>query len=82
LRPFRFRTARLPVEPQPSLGLFPFSNATSFSVAPTGLDGLDGFYPQLKLRAIFVCPFGTQFPTRLRNKERWTEICGGNSVQI
>src|ERR1035438_7038840 len=31
LRPFRFRTARVPVEPQPSLGLFPFSNVTQGS---------------------------------------------------
>jgi hypothetical protein len=30
------------------------------SAAPAGLDGLAGFYPQLKLRAILGCPFGTE----------------------
>jgi len=34
--------------------------ATIFSAALAGLDGLDGFYPQLKLRAIPGCPFGTK----------------------
>jgi hypothetical protein len=47
------------------------------SVAPAGLEGLDGFYPQLKLRAIFACPCGTQFPTRLRSKEAGQKFAAG-----
>jgi hypothetical protein len=34
--------------------------ATILSAAPPGLDLLDGFYPQLKLRAILGCPCGTK----------------------
>jgi len=35
-------------------------HAAIFSAAPAGLDLSDGFYPQLKLRAILGCPFGTK----------------------
>jgi hypothetical protein len=41
-------------------------SATVLSAAPAGLDSLGGFYPQLKLRAIFSCPFGT-FPAARRS---------------
>jgi hypothetical protein len=46
-----------------------------FSAATLGLDGLDGFYPQLKLRAILGCPFGTR-PAAAGLKElAWQNLC-------
>jgi hypothetical protein len=36
------------------------NSGNDFSAAPAGLDGLDGFCPQLKLRAILGCPVGTE----------------------
>ena len=43
-----------------SLGRATEIPAPVLSAAPPGLDLLGGYYPQLKLRAIFGCPGGTK----------------------
>ena len=50
----------------------------NFSAAPAGLDRFDGFFPQLKLRAIPGCPVGTKH----RKEQPQVFYSGWNAITL